>query len=69
MRLRSIRRLINSLYSTKNNFRSGAPKIENAKAPDPGTVGVSFALKFEHDESHLTLDFEEEINETYIKDN
>jgi hypothetical protein len=45
------------------------PKIENAKAPDPGPVGVSFALKFEHDESHLTLDFEEEINETYIKDN
>jgi hypothetical protein len=45
------------------------PKIENAKAADPGPVGVSFALKFEHDESHLTLDFEEEINETYIKDN
>jgi hypothetical protein len=45
------------------------PKIENAKAADPGTVGVSFAVKFQHDESHLTLDFEEEINETYIKDN
>jgi hypothetical protein len=45
------------------------PKIANAQAPDPGTVGVSFALKFQHDESHLTLDFEEEIDETYIKDN
>jgi hypothetical protein len=45
------------------------PTIANAQAPDPGTVGVSFALKFQHDESRLTLDFEEEINETYIKDN
>src|SRR5260221_616131 len=45
------------------------PKIANAQAPDPGIVGVSFAMKFQHDESHLTLDFEEEINETYIKDN
>jgi hypothetical protein len=45
------------------------PKIENAKAADPGVMGVSFALKLQHDESHLTLDFEEEIDETYIKDN
>ncbi len=53
----------------KTIFDPAPPKIENAKAADPGTVGVSFALKFQHDESHLTLDFEEEINETYIKDN
>jgi hypothetical protein len=45
------------------------PKIDNAKADDPGTVGVSFAMKFQRDQSHLTLDFKEEIDETYIKDN
>jgi len=53
----------------KTIFDPAPPKIENAKADDPGTVGVSFSMKFQHDESHLTLDFEEEINETYIKDN
>jgi hypothetical protein len=54
------------------------PKIESAKAADqdaagsflnPAAVGVSFAMKFQRDESRLTLDFNEEINETYIKDN
>jgi hypothetical protein len=44
-------------------------KIENAKAADIKGVGVSFALKFQHDENHLTLDFNETIDETYIKDN
>ena len=53
----------------KTIFDPAPPKIENAKADDPGPMGVSFAMKFQHDESHLTLDFEEEINETYIKDN
>lgn len=44
-------------------------KIENAKATDPGPVGVSFALKLQHDENHLTLDFNETIDETYIRGN
>jgi hypothetical protein len=62
----------------KTIFDPAPPKIENAKAGgqgaagsalNPAGVGVSFAMKVEHDESHLTLNFEEEINETYIKDN
>ncbi|WP_454802129.1 hypothetical protein [Mucilaginibacter phyllosphaerae] len=50
-------------------FDPQPPKVENAKAADTGAIGVSFALKFEHNETHLQLDFREEINETYIKDN
>lgn len=53
----------------KTIFDPQPPKIDNAKAADTGAAGVSFALKYEHDETHLTLDFEEEIDETYIKDN
>jgi hypothetical protein len=53
----------------KTIFDPAPPKIENAKAADTGAVGVSFALKIQHDETHLTLDFNEEIDETYIKDN
>ena len=53
----------------KTIFDPQPPKVENAQAADPGALGVSFAMKLQHDESHLTLDFEEEINETYIKDN
>jgi hypothetical protein len=62
----------------KTIFDPAPPKIENAKAGgqdaagsalNPAGVGVSFAMKVQHDESKLTLDFEEEINETYIKDN
>jgi len=50
------------------------PKIENAKAGDPVTsllnpVSINFSMKYERDESHLTLDFNEEIDETLIKDN
>ncbi len=44
-------------------------KIDNAKAADTGAIGVSFAMKYQHDENHLTLDFNETIDETYIKDN
>src|SRR5262249_27173473 len=53
----------------KTIFDVQPPHIDNAKADDPGTVGVSFAMKFQRDQSHLTLDFKEEIDETYIKDN
>ena len=53
----------------KTIFDPQPPKIENAKAVDTQGVGVSFAMKFQHDETHLTLDFQEEIDETYIKDN
>jgi hypothetical protein len=51
----------------KTIFDIQPAKIENAKAADTSVVGVSFSLKVQHDEHHLTLDFEEEINETYIK--
>jgi len=44
-------------------------KIDNAKAADTGAMGVSFALKYQHDEDHLTLDYNETIDETYIRDN
>ena len=53
----------------KTIFDPQPPKIDNAKAADPTPIGVSLALKFQHDETHLTLDFNEEIDETYIKDN
>lgn len=43
--------------------------IENAKAADTGVIGVSFAMKLQHDEHHLSLDFNETIDETYLKDN
>jgi hypothetical protein len=44
-------------------------KIENAKASDLMFAGISVALKVQHDEHHLSLDFTETINETYIKEN
>lgn len=51
-------------------FDAQPPRVENASASDvSGPIGVSFSLKLQHEEHHLALDYNEVIDETYIKEN